>query len=253
MCSSGADIKSLATEAGLLALRERRMRVTKKVSPARWLFAEMLEHGLREPRRSHTWLQDFDTARERVLDRKKENTPEGEAGLAAPAALGIPTDASAFRTLPLSARWFSSADATQSSTDTHSVPLHPTFPLSCGMYLMAGSIIMPCYSNSARARACDAAGRSADHAAHPYCERGMDGKSRLERSGAARTCILHRMRVLPIAACLSSDARRRLRSESCAVELQQGRDGQRGSAAAGMPRCRARLISARPLRRGHAP
>ncbi|CEH17958.1 26s proteasome subunit p45 [Ceraceosorus bombacis] len=47
---SGADIKSLATEAGLLALRERRMRVTKK---------------------------DFDTARERVLDRKKENMPEG--------------------------------------------------------------------------------------------------------------------------------------------------------------------------------
>jgi ATP-dependent 26S proteasome regulatory subunit len=30
---AGADIKSLATEAGLLALRERRMRVTKKVSP----------------------------------------------------------------------------------------------------------------------------------------------------------------------------------------------------------------------------
>lgn len=47
---SGADIKSLVTEAGLLALRERRMRVTKK---------------------------DFTSARERVLDRKKEGTPEG--------------------------------------------------------------------------------------------------------------------------------------------------------------------------------
>ncbi|GAC94094.1 hypothetical protein PHSY_001663 [Pseudozyma hubeiensis SY62] len=47
---SGADIKSLVTEAGLLALRERRMRVTKK---------------------------DFTTARERVIDRKNEGTPEG--------------------------------------------------------------------------------------------------------------------------------------------------------------------------------
>lgn len=47
---SGADIRSLTTEAGLLALRERRMRVTKK---------------------------DFITARERVIDRKNEGTPEG--------------------------------------------------------------------------------------------------------------------------------------------------------------------------------
>ncbi|GAA99225.1 uncharacterized protein L969DRAFT_93687 [Mixia osmundae IAM 14324] len=47
---SGADIKAVCTEAGLLALRERRMQVTKK---------------------------DFDAARERVLDRKKEGTPEG--------------------------------------------------------------------------------------------------------------------------------------------------------------------------------
>jgi SpoVK/Ycf46/Vps4 family AAA+-type ATPase len=39
---SGADIKAVCTEAGLLALRERRMRVTK---------------------------QDFTTARERVSDR----------------------------------------------------------------------------------------------------------------------------------------------------------------------------------------
>ena len=47
---SGADIKSLTTEAGLLALRERRMRVTKK---------------------------DFITARERVIARKFAATPEG--------------------------------------------------------------------------------------------------------------------------------------------------------------------------------
>lgn len=47
---SGADIKSLVTEAGLLALRERRMRVTKK---------------------------DFTTARERVIDRKQGSEPAG--------------------------------------------------------------------------------------------------------------------------------------------------------------------------------
>ena len=65
---SGADIKAVCTEAGLLALRERRMRVTK---------------------------QDFTTAREKVrflysilllrftqtlfkvLYRKNEGTPEG--------------------------------------------------------------------------------------------------------------------------------------------------------------------------------
>lgn len=44
---SGADIKAVCTEAGLLALRERRMRVTK---------------------------EDFTTAREKVLYRKDENT-----------------------------------------------------------------------------------------------------------------------------------------------------------------------------------
>lgn len=44
---SGADIKAVCTEAGLLALRERRMRVTK---------------------------EDFTSAREKVLYRKDENT-----------------------------------------------------------------------------------------------------------------------------------------------------------------------------------
>ncbi|KAF8322604.1 26S proteasome subunit P45 [Clavulina sp. PMI_390] len=47
---SGADIKAVCTEAGLLALRERRMRVTKA---------------------------DFSSAREKVLYRKNEGTPEG--------------------------------------------------------------------------------------------------------------------------------------------------------------------------------
>ena len=47
---SGADIKAVCTEAGLLALRERRMRVNKT---------------------------DFTAAREKVLYRKNEGTPEG--------------------------------------------------------------------------------------------------------------------------------------------------------------------------------
>lgn len=47
---SGADIKAVCTEAGLLALRERRMRVTKA---------------------------DITAAREKVLYRKNEGTPEG--------------------------------------------------------------------------------------------------------------------------------------------------------------------------------
>ncbi|KAK9680430.1 ATPase of 26S proteasome regulatory subunit 4 [Basidiobolus ranarum] len=47
---SGADIKAVCTEAGLLALRERRMKVIN---------------------------EDFKKAREKVLYRKNEGTPEG--------------------------------------------------------------------------------------------------------------------------------------------------------------------------------
>jgi len=47
---SGADIKAICTEAGLLALRERRMKVTQ---------------------------EDFKKAKEKVLYRKKEGAPEG--------------------------------------------------------------------------------------------------------------------------------------------------------------------------------
>merc|ERR1712137_1172420 len=47
---SGADIKAVCTEAGLLALRERRMRVTQ---------------------------EDFTKAKEKTLYRKQEGTPEG--------------------------------------------------------------------------------------------------------------------------------------------------------------------------------
>nr|XP_022333388.1 uncharacterized protein LOC111130532 [Crassostrea virginica] len=47
---SGADIKAICTEAGLLALRERRMKVTN---------------------------EDFKSAKENVLYRKNEGTPEG--------------------------------------------------------------------------------------------------------------------------------------------------------------------------------
>jgi len=47
---SGADIKAICTEAGLLALRERRMKVTQ---------------------------EDFKKSKENVLYRKQEGTPEG--------------------------------------------------------------------------------------------------------------------------------------------------------------------------------
>lgn len=47
---SGADIKAICSEAGLMALRERRMRVN---------------------------MEDFRTARERVLKTKSEGEPEG--------------------------------------------------------------------------------------------------------------------------------------------------------------------------------
>lgn len=47
---SGADVKAICTEAGLLALRERRMKVTH---------------------------QDFKTAKEKTLQKKKGNIPEG--------------------------------------------------------------------------------------------------------------------------------------------------------------------------------
>ena len=47
---SGADIKAICTEAGLLALRERRMKVTD---------------------------EDFKKSKENVLYRKQEGTPEG--------------------------------------------------------------------------------------------------------------------------------------------------------------------------------
>ena len=47
---SGADIKAICTEAGLMALRERRMKVTN---------------------------DDFKKSRENVLYRKNEGTPEG--------------------------------------------------------------------------------------------------------------------------------------------------------------------------------
>ena len=47
---SGADIKAVCTEAGMLALRERRMKVCQ---------------------------EDFRKAKEKALYRKKENVPAG--------------------------------------------------------------------------------------------------------------------------------------------------------------------------------
>ena len=47
---SGADVKAICTEAGLMALRERRMRVS---------------------------MEDFRKAKEKVLYQKSEGSPEG--------------------------------------------------------------------------------------------------------------------------------------------------------------------------------
>ncbi len=47
---SGADVRAMCTEAGLLALRERRMKITQV---------------------------DFRKAKEKVLYKKKEGVPEG--------------------------------------------------------------------------------------------------------------------------------------------------------------------------------
>jgi len=60
------DMTDPVAEAGLLALRERRMRVTKVVSlPANNHLTSMAN------------MQDFTSAKEKVLYRKDENTPAG--------------------------------------------------------------------------------------------------------------------------------------------------------------------------------
>ena len=66
---SGADIKAVCTEAGLLALRERRMRVTKvDFTAAR----EKVRHFLSDI------MQFLIVVRSsQVLYRKNEGTPEG--------------------------------------------------------------------------------------------------------------------------------------------------------------------------------
>jgi 26S proteasome regulatory subunit T2 len=64
---SGADIKAVCTEAGLLALRERRMRVTKTD------FATARE---RVSNRQSYHLPCCSPAQQ-VLDRKNEGVPEG--------------------------------------------------------------------------------------------------------------------------------------------------------------------------------
>ncbi|RWV83753.1 hypothetical protein GW17_00054602 [Ensete ventricosum] len=55
---SGADIKAICTEAGLLALRERRMKVSH-------IHHIIVTHS------------DFKKAKEKVMFKKKEGVPEG--------------------------------------------------------------------------------------------------------------------------------------------------------------------------------
>jgi 26S proteasome regulatory subunit T2 len=98
---SGADIKAVCTEAGLLALRERRMRVTQVRAGAvaaggasggwcsrtpgnpRRPAPGALPFNLRDPAPTpprpapHYTQADFRKAKEKVLYKKKEGVPEG--------------------------------------------------------------------------------------------------------------------------------------------------------------------------------
>ena len=75
---SGADIKAMCTEAGLLALRERRMRV-RCCSLMTPVFDMRLSQLEADPHPfSHQVTQDdFVKAKEKALYRKKGNIPEG--------------------------------------------------------------------------------------------------------------------------------------------------------------------------------
>ena len=71
---SGADIKAICTEAGLLALRERRMKVhiysvkliisTLSLVESSYILGQVCQ-------------EDFEKAKENVLYRKQEGTPAG--------------------------------------------------------------------------------------------------------------------------------------------------------------------------------
>jgi 26S proteasome regulatory subunit T2 len=81
---SGADIKAVCTEAGLLALRERRMRVTQVGVAVLRLFLFLQETPNFTPMsKLHTHpfessrQADFRKAKEKVLYKKKEGVPEG--------------------------------------------------------------------------------------------------------------------------------------------------------------------------------
>ncbi len=65
---SGADIKAVCTEAGLLALRERRMKVALSLLHFS-IFALKF--------RVQVTQDDFLKAKEKALYRKKGNVPEG--------------------------------------------------------------------------------------------------------------------------------------------------------------------------------
>jgi 26S proteasome regulatory subunit T2 len=65
---SGADIKAMCTEAGLLALRERRMRVT--------MVSALGHHHKTYLKNTHLLQDDMRKAKENVLYRKKDGAPE---------------------------------------------------------------------------------------------------------------------------------------------------------------------------------
>ncbi|RWV97658.1 hypothetical protein GW17_00039542 [Ensete ventricosum] len=82
---SGADIKAICTEAGLLALRERRMKDGNSLNQWYRLVAGSSHTGLLADRcaiRFGQYLEmvthaDFKKAKEKVMFKKKEGVPEG--------------------------------------------------------------------------------------------------------------------------------------------------------------------------------
>ena len=80
---SGADIKAICTEAGLLALRERRMKVgwllhflPQSLTLDVFSYPHLIQTDF-EPILLQVTQEDFKKSKENVLYRKQEGTPEG--------------------------------------------------------------------------------------------------------------------------------------------------------------------------------
>ncbi|CAL5353756.1 unnamed protein product [Camellia sinensis] len=72
---SGADIKAICTEAGLLALRERRMKKRKKMGVCEGKISR--SKTKEETKMKSVTHSDFKKAKDKVMFKKKEGVPEG--------------------------------------------------------------------------------------------------------------------------------------------------------------------------------